>query len=134
MANFIVQHRKNDSVIYESVDQAKQSIKSLDGVDGEIAIARYNDEDEVRSVIGVCKKTGDSSTWTIFSHDDSMLDRMIPSDGNEGQILTRTDNGAKWSNNVNFWKGTLTEYVAIDKKDPDCIYFIVENDINTTSD
>lgn len=33
---------------------------------------------------------------------------------------------------VNFWKGTLTEYVAIKDKDPDCIYFIVENNINTT--
>lgn len=52
----------------------------------------------------------------------------LPDGGTNGQVLTKTDDGAQWSNNVNFWKGTLEEYNKITEKDDDCIYFVVGDD------
>lgn len=112
MSNFILQHRKNDSTIYESIDAAKEVIQKLDGEDGEIIVVRYYDNDVIKSATAVCKKTASDTkaSWTVFSYEDESIEKRMP----------------------NFWKGTLTEYVAIKDKDPDCIYFIVDNNINTT--
>lgn len=111
MAEFILQHRKNDTTIYESIDAAKEVVQKLDGQDGEIIVVRYYEDDAVKSATAVCKKTGTDTkpTWTYYSYDDVAIKKAFP----------------------NFWKGTLTEYVAIKDKDPDCIYFIVDNNINT---
>lgn len=51
----------------------------------------------------------------------------LPEGGENGQVLTKTEDSVKWSDNVNFWKGTLEEYNKIGNKDNDCIYFVVGN-------
>lgn len=57
---------------------------------------------------------------------------VLPDGGDNGQVLTKRDDGAEWVYYTpKIWKGTLMEYVSIVEKDPECIYFIVESDINS---
>lgn len=105
MPDFILQHRRNDTTIYESIDAAKEVIEPLDGQDGEIIVIRFYDDNTVKSAMAICKKTASDAkaTWTYFSYDDLSIDKVIP----------------------NFWKGTLEDYNKITDKDDGCIYFVV---------
>lgn len=74
MSNFILQHRKNDTV-YDTIELAKEAILGIqDGVDGEMVVSRYlTKSGEVKSVKGVCYNDGSEYNWTIFSYDDDMI-------------------------------------------------------------
>lgn len=58
----------------------------------------------------------------------------LPSGGNEGQVLTKgssKDGDYSWKYYTpKIWKGTLVEYASILEKEDDCLYFIVEEEIN----
>lgn len=61
---------------------------------------------------------------------------QLPKGGDEGQVLTKsTDTGYQWKYYTpKIWKGTLTEYASILNKEDDCLYFIVEDNINADID
>lgn len=69
--------------------------------------------------------------------DDVLYDLpSLPKGGEEGQVLTKSaDTGYQWKYYTpKIWKGTLTEYASITDKEDDCLYFVVEDTINTEED
>lgn len=120
----------NDSIVlFKRNQNATSGIPSPTNLEyGEIAINNTKGSEHI-----FIKNTDDEVVGLGFGDVDALAIKVdnIYNEGENGQVLTKTDNGIEWKNNVNFWKGTLTEYVAIKDKDPDCIYFIVDNNINT---
>ena len=62
----------------------------------------------------------------FFTKDEvlSIIDGVLPQSGDTGQILTKTDGGVEWRDNLKNWKGSMEEFNKITQKDDDCIYFI----------
>ena len=54
-------------------------------------------------------------------------------DGQDGQVLTKTDNGVMWEDYIKFWKGSLEEFNKLPKQEDDRIYFIV-GELSTEED
>lgn len=62
---------------------------------------------------------------------------QLPKGGEEGQVLVKGSNeeGYQWKYYTpKIWKGTLTEYASILEREDDCLYFIVEDTINSEDD